>query len=571
VSAVKDQDQPTTTEQREPTEQTMWAPGAEAGARDMDETAVLPRQVDAPVTAERPAGGHAAAETVVIPKQTAPIAEAAPKVDAWDADPAARGVAPVEGSPFGRARALGTVAWIFSGVITAALALIRLNWASMRTQELAAWGFTNTPWRLIPRLVRDTNAGDVPYFVALKAWAAVFGRSDFALRVPSVILMAATVALLSVLATRLVGPRTGALVGLLMAVMPITSRYAQEAGPQALTLFGAVLSTLALVALFDRPRASRVVGYAAAVALMGLGHVTGLVVLVAHLLTVLLMKRAATLRWLLGALIGAAPTVALLVATGARPWRTTGTTVPAADLPSLTQLAQDAFGAVIVGGVLVGFGLLALSGRKPGAVFTIWAVVPLVLLYPVAHFTTFDASQLALLAVPGWIGLCGLGLSRVPVVRGVFGVLVVAAIGLPTHFDVRQSDGHGQASHQLADLLFQQDKPGDAIVYGPADGDGAAGRDVVARYLSAAHRPKDILALATPRADGHLATPECVDVDKCLGKTDRIWLVRVGSYDEPLSGLEAGKDGALRVRYTVAQSWQLTGLSLTLYTLKPNA
>jgi hypothetical protein len=41
--------------------------------------------------------------------------------------------------------------------------------------------------------------------------------------------------------------------------------------------------------------------------------------------------------------------------------------------------------------------------------------------------------------------------------------------------------------------------------------------------------------------------------------------------DSPLTGLEAGKDGALRVRYRIAQTWDLTGLTLTLFTLKPEA
>lgn len=536
---------------------------------------------DGPATGDRSAAGRDddPDRTALIPRQDRPVPMPGPVPDGWDADRVAPGTgyatAPVTGAPFGRARALGTLAWIFAGVLTAVLALVRLNWASMRAPELAGWAFTTTPWHLVPRLIRDTTPGDVPYFILLKAWAGVFGRSDFALRVPSVLAMAAAVALFAVLVTRLAGPRAGTLAGLLMALVPATSRYAQEAGPAALTLLGAVLATLALVAVFDRPSAGRLTGYALAVALMGLGHVGGLVVVFAHVAVVLVMKRSVLVRWLLAVLVGAAPSIAVLVVCGAYPWTGAGVpgwapAVPGVDLgmPSLAQLADDVAGAVMVAGALLALAMLAVSARKPAVVFTGWAVLPLVAMVPLVRLTTLGAEQIAVLTLPGWIGLAGLGLARVRTMRGLVAVLLVGAIGIPAQLAIRRPDGHGQDSHRLADILYTEARPGDVMVFGPADGDGPAGRDIVYRYLSAAHRPKDVLATAPPGADGHRATPECSDVDDCLDGAARVWLIRVGDHDSPLTGLEAAKDGALRVRYAVVQSWDLTGASLTLFTLK---
>jgi mannosyltransferase len=522
---------------------------------DQDHTIVLPRQQD---------------DTAVIPKQRAPITDHEKPASAWDADPAPRGVAPVEGAPFGRERALGRLAWIFSAILTAVPAMVRLNWASMHADELSSWGFTNTPWRLIPTLIHDADPGSVPYDLALKAWASAFGRSDFALRVPSVIAMAGAAAVIAMLGNRLMGPRVGLLAGLLTAALPITTRYAQEVGPHAATLFSAALATLALVTVYDRPKHSRYAGYAAAVGLLGLCHVTGLLVVLAHGLTTLMMKRQALLGWLIAAGLGAAPAIVAIFLTGSPPWRT-GAGTHTTGLPSMNQFAQDEFGAVIVAGAVVALALLAFSLKKPAIVFSAWAVLPLLLLTLFVHFTTFSPTQVALVAVPGWVGLGALALNRVTAARSVLAVLAVAAIGIPTQVAIRQADGHGQASHTLADTIYTEGQAGDAVIFGPADADGPAGRDILNRYLSAAHRPKDVLAQSTPRAGGHLRVPECPDVDACLRKTTRIWLVRVGSLDSPLTGLEAGKDGALRVRYDVTQTWRLTGLTLSLFTLKHSA
>jgi mannosyltransferase len=536
---------------------------------EADQTVVLPRQhdpVDWPAnTAAGPAGGHD--QTVVLPMQRIPADAPAPKVSAWEADPTPRGIAPVEGVPHGRERALGTLAWMFSALVTAGLAMVRLNWASMRTPELSAWRFTGVPWRQVPVVMRELAPGSIPYDVLLHAWASAFGRSDFALRMPSVLAMAAAAAMVSVVGTRVGGPRVGVLAGLLMSALPITTRYAQEAGPQALVAFAAALATLALLAVLDRPRPAPFIGYAAAVALLGLGHVTGLTVVVAHGLIVLMMRRRVLPGWLFAALLGTAPTVALMAYADTWPWAVPARAVTAG-APSIGQLTREAFGTAVVGGAVIGLAMLAVSLRKPAVVFSSWVVVPLLLLYPVMHFTAFTLDHLAVASLPGWAGLGALALSRAPVVRGMAGLLVIAAIGVPDQVRIRHPDGHGEASHRLAEMIYERAQPGDGIVFGPPDADGPAGRAVVERYLSAGRRPKDLLAQPGSAGAGGMRVRECPDVDACLGKAGRIWLVRVGSLDSPLTNLEAGKDGALRVRYHAEGNWKLTGLTLTLYTLK---
>jgi mannosyltransferase len=524
---------------------------------DAEQTFIMPKQ--------RPAADD---DTLVVPKRELAIAHETARVAQWDDAPPARGEAAIEGSPFAAERALGTLAWVITLVATGALSLVRLNYPSMRVPELAAWGFTLAPKSDLLDLLREGNPADAPYYLLLKGWASLVGHSDFALRAPSVIAMAGAAALVAKIGTRLVNPRVGLLAGLLLATLPVTARYAQEAGPQAFTMFAAALATLALVNYLDRPRGWQFAGYAAAIALTGLSHPTGLLVALAHGIVVVAMKRRLFGAWLGALLLGALPAAAVVALFGA-PLPASDAIAPA--FPSVSTLSGHTFGSVLAGGVLLGLAILALSVHKPGIVFTAWALVPLLLLYPVIRFTTIGTDDVAVVSLLGWVGLAGMFLGRSLVVRGLAIVVVIAAIGVPDQLTIRRPDGHGQASHELANVLYRQGQPGDAIVYGPADGDGAAGRNIVERYLTAGHRPRDILAQSKPRENGHLQVRECPDVDACLGRTARVWLVRVGTLDSPLTGLEAGKDGALRVRYAAAQTWTLTGLTLTLFTLKPGA
>jgi mannosyltransferase len=200
-----------------------------------------------------------------------------------------------------------------------------------------------------------------------------------------------------------------------------------------------------------------------------------------------------------------------------------------------------------------------------------WALVPVVLYYPIEHGTTLDPSVLAAVAFPAFACLAAFGLSRAPVVRGVLAIALIVGVGMSSQLALRRVAGHGEASPSLAAVLSIQEHAGDAIIYGPANGDGQVGRDIVARYVPSNSQPTDVLAVKPPRRDGHMLAVECTDVPKCLGKAARVWVIRADSLIDPLAGLEAAKDGALRVDYSVAHTWHFTGLALTLFVLNPTS
>src|SRR5207248_10549481 len=68
--------------------------------------------------------------------------------------------------------------------------------------------------------------------------------------------------------------------GLAFALVPTTSRYAQEARPYAFTILFAILATLVLTWLLDRPGRLSGAAYAGSVALLGAAHLVAVLLLV---------------------------------------------------------------------------------------------------------------------------------------------------------------------------------------------------------------------------------------------------------------------------------------------------
>jgi mannosyltransferase len=367
--------------------------------------------------------------------------------------------------------------------------------------------------------------------------------------------------------SRLVSPRAGMLVGLLFTAVPATSRYAHEAGPEALAVAAAVLATAALVHFFERPRFWRWLGYAGAVALLGMAHGAALLLLLGHAGAVLALRRRVLFGWLPAAMLGAAPAAGLLFVTR-QPWRLESWQDPIG-MPPASAVAGALFGLALLGGVVAGLSMIGLSLKKPAGVFTAAALIPLVGLYPAAELTGLGLPELVLFTLPFWLCLAAMALSRAPLVRGLTAVIVVALVGLPTQLDIRADDGHGLAARDLGEVITEQFQPGDAIVFGPTRRDEQIGRDLLTRYVVDAARPVDALAQTPPRTQGRMYAQECVDVDFCLGDAPRVWLFRADQHANPLDGLPAAKDGALRVRYQLARTWSFRGAGLFLFTLAP--
>ncbi|MFK3979135.1 glycosyltransferase family 39 protein [Micromonospora sp. NPDC050397] len=516
------------------------------------------------------------AETMVMPRVGA---SAAPPEDPWGEDRVGADGGGEQPDRVTRRRdsfPVRTAAWMVPGMLMGTLGLMGSAAPGLWTDELTTWDHATSSWRanLVPAYWAD--ASDVPYHLLMRAWVELLGSSDLALRLPSILAMTLAAMLVAMLATRLYGARVGLFAGVIFALLPTSTRYAQEARPYALTLLVAVLATYFLVLAAHRPRLWRFVGYGLAVVLLGLSHAIALVLLVGHGWVLLAFRRRILTRWVVTASVGAFPAVALLLLG----YRTVGppswTTDSARELVAATPV--ELFGVTALGALLLGLALFSLPLRRSTAIYTAWAVVPLLVLPLVARVTPLPLVQCLVFTLPAWATLAAVALGRARAVWGVGVLAAIVVIGLPVQAAQRGSDGHRQATRQLAGIVQYEMRSGDAVVYVAKDpGGGAAGRDALDRYLPTGYGLVDVLGggagggtggsgagTGSDETGGEVRDAECLDATGCLGDTRRVWVIRVGERTDPLRDVGGRTEELLRTRYEMAQVWRPTGFTLAL-------
>ncbi|GGP77805.1 glycosyltransferase family 39 protein [Streptosporangium pseudovulgare] len=402
-------------------------------------------------------------------------------------------------------------------------------------------------------LLADIDTVHALYYLLMRPFAALgaSGPVELMLRLPSLLAFAAAAYGVAVLGRRLAGPAAGLWSGLLYAVLPIMSRYAQEARGYALVSAVAVLATWLLVAALERPSRRRFAGYGAAVALLGWLHLYALLLLAAHAVAVLAAGRAVPgtrpprrprssptshpprgpLRppwpsWLLavaGAGVALAPLV--VVAAGQRDtqlfWLRSPGPPELAAFP--IEVAGSAAGAAAVFGLAMWGGW---SARRTPLVAA-WAVLPFAISFAVSQVVPVYHPRYVLVVVPGVALAAGIGLTRLAAAAGrwrfavaVPAVLLVAATALPAHEALRTPDSRPDDLRSLAATLDAEVRPGDRVLFVPY-----RYRLFVAVYGGPYERLVDLT-----RAPGRYGPRTAAEFTAAAAGASRIWLVsaRIG-------------------------------------------
>ncbi|WP_344440989.1 glycosyltransferase family 39 protein [Kitasatospora nipponensis] len=367
----------------------------------------------------------------------------------------------------------GRAAWRATAGIAAGPALLALllccygiGQRQLWRDEHATWWAANLTWGQLGDLISHMDLVLAPYYVLMHGWTAVFGNSEAALRMPSALATTAAAAGVALLGRRLLSPRLGVLAGLLFALCPGITWYGEEARPYAFAVLAAVISTLVLTRIVQRPLlagagagaggAAGVAGVAAAgggaaagaarrgglrlpgwsgptvltwsgyalsVVAMGLTHLVTLTILPGHLLLVLSTARkersgwAWTLprRWAI-ATAGATVLLSPVVVLGARQsgqiswntksWHDLG------ELPLKLAGSEPLGWSMLVLGLLGLLGLLAL--RQPIGLLACWVVFPVVVTVLTASWLHLFLDRYLLFTVPGWALLVAAAVGRLP-------------------------------------------------------------------------------------------------------------------------------------------------------------
>jgi mannosyltransferase len=172
---------------------------------------------------------------------------------------------------------------------------------AMGNDEVVTQYAAKLPLGTLARMVFEhTDIFHALYYLFMHVWV-VLGTSATIIRVPSLIAAVAGVALTAYVGRRLSGSAwTGLLAGMVMALTPITSFYAQTARSYTMVTLVVLASTLALVRALEAEAAGagrrqtirRWATYALLIALGGYLNEIALAVLVAHAATVLLARPA---------------------------------------------------------------------------------------------------------------------------------------------------------------------------------------------------------------------------------------------------------------------------------------
>ncbi|MEO3786662.1 glycosyltransferase family 39 protein [Actinocorallia sp. B10E7] len=299
------------------------------------------------------------------------------------------------------------------------------------------------------------------YYLVMKGVVALFGDGEAALRAPSVLGAVLAAGATAELGRRLGGTRTGLFAGLLVAVSPALSRYAQEARQYTLATGLAVLATLLLVLALRERRSFT--WYGVTIALLGLLHLFSLLLVPAHLVTVLLRRdRLLLLRWAAATSAALAPCAAL--AAVALPQSGQVSWIEPPDAVAVTDMLDGLAGTP---GFFAFSVVLILLGRNAGLWRTAapWMVLPPLFLLVVSLWDPFYVFRYVLFCVPAVALLVAAGLDRLRWTAGMPVLLTAALLALPAHQQMRQPSERADDLRELARIIETESGPGDAVVF----------------------------------------------------------------------------------------------------------
>ncbi len=486
------------------------------------------------------------------------------------------GAAPAPASA-GRLRARPVPVWAVPAVVTAVVCLIRIGHPVLWRDEIATLSAATRSFGDQIRLEREIDAVLGGYYALMRVWTTVFGTSEAALRLPSVLAMAVAAGAVAAIGARLFDRRAGLLAGLVFAVLPAVSRFGQEARPYAGVLAAATLSTLLLLRAAQGRRWTGWVAYGASILVVGVGNILALTVLLAHAAYVgytawshhgrprwTWLRRGPVPGWLIAAVLPVAVLAPLALLAGRQ--RSQVDWIPALTVSAAGRWHDDLFLDASVGAAVIVLALLAVRGSVPATVLCgALAVLPLLAL-AAASLTVAPLWILryALFTVPGWVILAGAALAGLRRPEAAAALSAVVLFSLPSHWAIRDANGHDEIDYRgLAAILATNGAPGDAAFY-PRIG---RIREGVTYYLAEDLRPVDVLATGTAAEAASLEVPECEQPKACLGRTVRIWVFCVGDCrDDPLSDLSGPKqdvvsDGGFRLQRT----WRVYRATAAVY------
>lgn len=171
---------------------------------------------------------------------------------------------------------------------------------SVWRDEAATWQVAQRSTAEMWRVLANVDVVHGLYYLLMHALFTCFGPGTTTLRLPSVLATAVAAACVAVIGRRLAGKWAGLAGGMTFGLLPAVQFHLQEGRSYALVAAGAAISTLLLVTVLQRQvRTRHWAAYGTTVLLTGLLHWLSLMILAAHLATLLWTRaeRGVLARW----------------------------------------------------------------------------------------------------------------------------------------------------------------------------------------------------------------------------------------------------------------------------------
>jgi mannosyltransferase len=474
------------------------------------------------------------------------------------------------------------------GVATLVITLWGITGASYWRDEAATISAAQRPLGNLLRTLGNIDAVHGAYYLLIWVMVKLGGTGELATRLPSAVAMAVAAVAVAALGGRLVSPRAGLAAGLVFAVLPPVSLYGQDARPYAITVALAAIASYLLVrgmeADVSRERYTWLAGYAACVAALGIVDIFGLLLVVAHAVTVGLRclrddgpgegglggagsARSLAVGWLAAAVAGTALASPLLafafVQRGTLSWLTAPSLGAVRGLHELIGPAYMADAVVLA--VASGIVVSALLGRErlraswPGSLPALclpWLIVPPVILLVGSLVTPLYTFRYVLLCIPAIALLAGAALASLGWVAGAAALVVIALLGVPQQRQVRGADGHGDNVRQADRIVAEHMRPGDAVLEFKAENFAQA-------YPYGIRKLAPIALAKSPIRSATLIGTFLPDpvVRERLTHVPRVWVVEYG-HPTPLVILNG-------LHFRLVHAWQTSDIWLFLYAQSP--
>lgn len=481
------------------------------------------------------------------------------------------------------------LAWLWPVLVTFVVSGYQVTRPELWRDELSSWTYASRPVPDLLRIIRHSDATQLGYYLLLHVWMTVFGDSVLSLRMPSVLAMSGAAACVALVGRRLAGDRAGLLAGLVFALVPSVSRFAQEVRFYAFEVLIAMLATLLLLRAFEQPRLRRWAAYAASIAVLGYVDLVALCLIAGHgAEAALRWRRSRDIRqlgfWPAAAAACAACLPVALAGFGQAGLQLAWLARPGLSLAAFSFFDRDLSYSTSVAAALIMTGVLAWSVAWRAAAFaTAVAVLPVAVVWLASQgeYSYFFPRYL-LFTVGAWALLAGVALSRLDGRVAAAAVLIFAILGAGDQAAIRTPGAHNWAGYpanpgtmywdyeRAAQVIAGHARPGDGVAYPGTRFRWEMIDYGVSYYLSrdlpASSQPREVFVAGSAAAATTVHPALCAHPALCLGQAARMWIVGSGHLKNPFRQLPAGQAALLRRYFHVTLARHLPDLTVFLLT-----